>query len=83
MSTTSPHAAGFNGRVVREIKAEAARRDLTDAALAEAVGMHPTVLSRYLNYKRAMKIETAERIAEALGVSPADLVTRAYEQRDG
>jgi len=62
------HSEGMNGSVAREIRREAARQGMNDAKLAESVGMHPTVLSRYLNCKRAMTLEVVERLVNGLGL---------------
>ena len=79
--TTSPHGHGMNGAVVRQIRAEAAAGGITDAQLAEAVGVHPTVMSRYLNCKRALTLGLTERLAEALGLTYEELVHRAWSER--
>lgn len=83
MAPTSPHARGFNGATVKQIRAEKAALRLTDAELAEKVGMHPTVLSRYLNYKRPLRLEDVERFAVALGMDYSVLVQRGWTERDG
>lgn len=85
MNTTSdpgrPHAAGFNGAVMRQIRAEAAARGISDQQLADRAGLHPTVLSRYLNFKRLPTLEVVDRLADALGIAPDDLARRAWSER--
>lgn len=47
-------------------RAEIARHQLEQWRIAERIGMHPTLLSHYLNERRDMSKETAELIASAL-----------------
>jgi transcriptional regulator with XRE-family HTH domain len=79
----SPHALGFNGAAARELRAEAAKKNITDGRLAELAGMSPTVLGRYLRCERGMSLETIEKLADALGIDGARLVMRAWEERGG
>lgn len=81
MATASPHDAGMNGAVVRQIKAEAGALGLTDAQLAAATGLHPTMVSRYLNFKRGLTTGLIERFANALDITYPELVQRAWSQR--
>lgn len=81
MATTSPHDHGTNGAVVRQLKMEIAGSDLTAAELAAKVGMHPTVLSRYLTFKRQLTIGVIDQLAEGLGLDPMVLLRRSEERR--
>lgn len=81
MATASPHAAGSNGDVIRQIKAELAFQDLTDEALAKRIDMHPSQLSRYLNFQREPKMAVLDRIAEALGTTVLELLQAARAKR--
>lgn len=50
------------------------RRDLTQAELAEKVGVFQTAISQFEQGRAQPSIETLYRIAEALGVSAAELL---------
>lgn len=45
-----------------------ARSDLTTYALGKAAGVSPAVISRFLSQERGLTLETADRLALALGL---------------
>lgn len=59
------------GQRVREVRAEA---DLTQEALAEASGLHPTFISNVERGYRVPTVPTMLRLARGLGVVPSRLV---------
>jgi len=63
-------ALGKNLRQARE------RAGLTQEAVAERSGVHPTEVSRIETGKRDPRIATVEALAEAVGVSVSDLLVR-------
>lgn len=77
------HAEGLNGAVVRQVKAERAAAGLTVDALAGASGVPVRTLVRYLNFERALSLEVVEKLAAGLGITVADLMTRARNERQG
>lgn len=64
---TSDHAAG----VIGAIKAEAARRDVSHAQLAEAIGVSRASMSRRMSGDVPFSFAEVRTIAETLGVSVA------------
>lgn len=62
-------------RAVRHAMAEAGFTKVTD--FAEAVGVHQTQMSRYLNGSTAITSQALERMSEALGISADQLRRRA------
>jgi transcriptional regulator with XRE-family HTH domain len=83
MSAELPHAEGFNGAVVRQVKAERAASDLTVEQLAAASGIPMRSLVRYLTFERAVTLDMVEKLAFGLGLSVGTLLTRAAEERQG
>jgi transcriptional regulator with XRE-family HTH domain len=60
-----------------QIKVELADREMDQKGLADAVGIESATLSRYMTGKRSMPMPTFFRVAEALGLSPRELMQRA------
>lgn len=60
------------GRRVREARLAA---DLSQEALAEAAGLHPTFISNVERGYRVPSLPTVVRLAEGLKVDPGELVT--------
>lgn len=83
MAPTSPHATGFNGAYVKQIRGEIAAAGKSEGQFAEEIGMSPTVLSRYLNFQRALTLPVAERLANGLGLTYMTLMQRAWSEREG
>lgn len=63
-------AAAF-GRRVREVRTA---KNLTQEALAEASGLHPTFISNVERGYRVPTIPTLIKIADGLSVSPSELI---------
>jgi len=64
-------------RVAAEIRAEMARRNVTQRALSEATGMHVAALGARLKGRRPITVDELTTIAIALDVEPADLMVSA------
>lgn len=67
-----PATLTLNAAALRERRLLAG---MTQAALAAKVGVHPISLVRYESGKQQPRPDTAHRLAQALGVQIADLVT--------
>lgn len=61
-------------RVAGTIRAELARRSMTQTALAAAIGKDKMYVSRRLSGSTPVDIADLELIAQALGLKPADLL---------
>lgn len=61
-------------RVADTVRAEVARRRLSQVKLAEQVGIRQQALSRRLNGTTPFRIDELARIADALNIPLADLV---------
>ena len=67
------------GRAIRQLREE---RELSQEAVAEAAGIHPTWVSHIESGRKNPAWGTVRRISAALGVSMAELATLA-EELDG
>lgn len=72
----------WEAAVAKQIRIELAERDMTQGALAEAIGTGPDVLSRYLKGHRSMTTKTFYKIADALGLAPSVIYGRAQKRLD-
>jgi len=63
-----------------QIKVELAERDMSQGDLAEAVGVGRPAMNRYLKGHQSMPMPTFYRVARALGISPAELMTRTADR---
>ena len=59
------------------IKMEMTANELTQAKLAESVGISRDALGNYLSGKREMPFKTFMRIADALGTTMGDIISTA------
>lgn len=71
------HADRFEAAMSKQIAIEMAEREITQKELAEAVGIGRPAMNHYLNGHKSIPMPTFLRIAEALGLSPSVLWTRA------
>lgn len=69
-----------NAAVAGEIRAEAARQQVSGRELAHRVGKPETTVARYLRGATDMSVDDIELFAAALNVSLVDLITRAYDR---
>lgn len=74
--TTTPteRGASLTSRVAAEIRAWMGRRQISGAALARALDQSEAWVSLRINGKQGITLTDLERIAEALAVTPADLL---------
>ena len=56
------------------MRRERKKRGLSQEALADACGLHRTYIGSVERCERNISIDNVQRIAMALGVSPADLL---------
>ena len=72
-----PIAAVF-GAVLRERREQAG---ISQEQLADRAGLHRTYISLIERGKRTASIEVVRRVADALGVSMADLIDKTEKRR--
>lgn len=70
--TRMPHRT-FAEYISGEIKAEMARQGITQRELADRLGWGQTTVSRKLLGSRPLEVNDVEQMADALGVSIAEL----------
>lgn len=66
--------------VAAEVRAEAARAEMSQAALARKAGVAPQTLSAKLRAERSFTVEELLAIAQALDLDPATLLPRYLHQ---
>lgn len=57
--------------ITSEIKAELARKGMTQGALAKQLGISANSLSKKINGAKQFKLEEAQKIVNILGVNPS------------
>lgn len=77
MSTSTPPIRLI---VNRTIRAEMARRRLTQTSLAEALGSTQSVISRRLNGTAPWDIDELAAVAEVFNMDPADLLDTSWAE---
>lgn len=83
MNDHENHAAGLNGVVVRQVKAERSARDWTIKRLADESGIPERTLSRYITFQRPLQLGHVEALARAFGLTSEGLIARAQSERGG
>lgn len=73
----SDYEAAMVAAVSVVIKMEMVGQGLRQQDVAERVGIHRETLSRYLGGKKEMPVGTLFQIAETLGLSAPEIMTRA------
>ena len=63
--------------LAKQIKVELVERGMDQKELAERIGIHPVTLTKYMKNQRSMPMPTFFAVADALGLSPRELMTRA------
>lgn len=66
-----------------EVKARKGTEKLTQRALADAVHVSQSQMSKYLRGERSLNIDELDAICTRLGLSIVDVVSRADELRHG
>jgi len=69
--------ARYEAALAQQIKVELAERGMDQKDLAEAIGIHKVTMSQYMTGKLSMKMPTFYKVSEALGLTPAELMTRS------
>jgi transcriptional regulator with XRE-family HTH domain len=77
MVSMNDYGTRLEAALATQIKIELVERDWDQKILAEAVGIERATLNRYLTGKRSMPMPTFFAVAEAFGLSPRELMTRA------
>jgi transcriptional regulator with XRE-family HTH domain len=73
----STYGKYFADSVAAELRAEKARRNITEAQIAEKSGIHRVSVSRYLSGVRAIPMATLADLCRALGLDTFELVNKA------
>lgn len=76
MGELARHIAGV-------LRAEVARQQISQSALAAAVGLSQSQVSKYLTGKKAPNVDELEALCLAVGRSYLDVVTEAEDQAAG
>lgn len=76
-NTGNSHAAGLNGAVAAELRAERAALGWTNDDIAAASGIPKVSVQRYLVPKRGITMEILAELAHAMGTTPLAIMTRA------
>lgn len=63
-----------------QIRVELAERGMDQKDLAEAVGIHPVTMTKYMKGQRVPNMATFYKIAAALGLSPYELMQRSEDR---
>lgn len=63
--------------IAKQIKVELVESGLDQKGLAEIIGVHPVTMSKYMQGNRSMPMPTFFAVAEALRISPRELMSRA------
>lgn len=69
-------------RIIRAVKAEAARRGVTGKVLAEALGRDKKYVYERYRFEKAFATSDLEPIAESLGI-PVDIIFASAALEDG
>lgn len=70
----------LDSALATQIKVELAERDMTQTDLAAAIGVGRPALNRYMKGHQSMPMPTFCKVARVLGLSPAELMTRAVDR---
>lgn len=76
VSDSTSHKA-LLARTIRQLRRD---RELSQEALASAAGIHPKHLSEIERANKDPRATTVARLAQALGMSTAELYSRAFGQ---
>lgn len=68
-------ATTLSGRVAANIRAELARKSFTQEQLATHLGVSRSSLNQRLGGRTALDLDEIEKIAKALGIEPARLLS--------
>jgi transcriptional regulator with XRE-family HTH domain len=68
---------GLEAALATQIKVELVENGMDQKTLAERVGIHPVTLTKYMKNQRSMPLPVLIAVADALGLSPRELMERA------
>lgn len=81
--TINPPAEGeLNDAVATELRAAAARRNVSGASVARRIGLPPLYVQRRLAGGAVVSVEDLILIAEGIGCQPLDVVAQVLTDRD-
>ena len=69
-------AAAESSHIIAQLKAVIARQGLTAYAVALRAGVSPRVVQRWMAGERDIRLETADRLAQVLGVRLVEVAPR-------
>lgn len=70
----------FASALAEELRAQKARKQVTDDEIAAATGIHRISVGRYLNGERAIPIMVFADICDFLQIPPAQIINAAEKQ---
>lgn len=79
MSQNKGDRTGRRSRIAGEIRAELGRQQRSQAALAAAIGISPSTLTRRLRGDKPFFLEEAQDIARFLGLPLSELTGRTED----
>ncbi|MEV0247900.1 helix-turn-helix transcriptional regulator [Nocardia sp. NPDC050712] len=80
MATNARGTGALTEAVAEEMRALLGARNMNQAALSRATGIHKATVSSMLNARTAIDVEQIAAIATALGVDPSELMRSALER---
>jgi transcriptional regulator with XRE-family HTH domain len=66
--------------IMKQIKVELVERDMSQAQLADAIGVERATMNRYLRGHRSINMRQYSQICAALGIGPDELMARAMRR---
>lgn len=75
MNTTGP--TPLEAAISKQINVERVEHDMTQQALADALGIEKATLNRYLTGKRSMPMPVFFKVADVFGLPAHELLARA------
>jgi len=73
----STYGEALEAALAKQIAVELVEREMTQKDLAEAVGIGRPAMNHYLKGHKSMPMPTFFRVAEVLGLTARELMTRA------
>jgi len=74
---TTTYGEKLEAALSTQIKVELVEREMTQKDLAEAIGVGRPAMNHYLKGHKSMPMPTFMKVAEALGLTPVALMSRA------
>jgi transcriptional regulator with XRE-family HTH domain len=70
-------AGVIEAALIKQIRVELFERDMSQAELAEAIGVEPATMNRYLRGRRTLNMRQYSQICDALDLEADELMRRA------